>query len=74
MALSVNAVAGTPKYLTVKAGGLSKSYAISDVRKITFGKQTANNLEVFLKSKNKVDNYPYSSFEKGGFEAESSGA
>ncbi|MBR3831025.1 MAG: T9SS type A sorting domain-containing protein, partial [Muribaculaceae bacterium] len=33
----------------------------------------ANNLEVYQKSKTTVDNYPYSTFEKGVFEVEPSG-
>ncbi len=71
--VTIVAMADTPKYLTLHGGGKVKSYAISDVRKITFGKQTANNLEVYLKSKTTVDNYPYSTFEKGVFEVEPSG-
>ena len=71
--VAIVAMADTPKYLTLHGGGKVKSYAISDVRKITFGKQTANNLEVYLKSKTTVDNYPYSTFEKGVFEVEPSG-
>ena len=71
--VAIVAMADTPKYLTLHGGGKVKSYAISDVRKITFGKQTANNLEVYLKSKTTVDNYPYSTFEKGVFEIEPSG-
>ena len=73
MLVVIVAVAETPKYLTLHGGGKVKSYAISDIRKITFGKQTANNLEVYLKSKTTVDNYPYSTFEKGIFEVEPSG-
>ena len=71
--VAIVAMADTPKYLTLHGGGKVKSYAISDVRKITFGKQTANNLEVYLKSKTTVDNYPYSKFEKGVFEVGTSG-
>lgn len=73
MLVAIVAIADTPKYLTLHADGKATSYAISDIRKITFGKQTANNLEVYLKSKNIVDNYPYSTFEKGVFEVEPSG-
>ena len=65
MALSV--AADTPKYLTIKAGSQLKSYSISDIRKITFGKQTADAVEVHPKS-SKVDTYSYSIFEKGVFE------
>lgn len=67
------ATADTPKYLTLHGNGEATSYSISDIRKITFGKQTANNLEVHLKSKSTVDKYPYSTLEKGTFEVESSG-
>ncbi len=73
MLVAIVAIADTPKYLTFYGGGKVESYSISDIRKITFGKQTANNLEVYLKSKSTVDNYPYSTFEKGIFEVEPSG-
>ena len=68
MLFAIVAMADTPKYLTLHGGGKVESYSISNIRKITFGKQTANNLEVYLKSKTTVDNYPYSTFEKGVFE------
>ena len=68
LSVAIVAVAETPKYLTLHGGGKVKSYSIGDIRKITFGKQTANNLEVYLKSNPTVDNYPYSTFEKGVFE------
>ena len=71
--VAIAAQADTPKYLTLHADGKATSYAISDIRKITFGKQIADNLEVYLKSKNTVDNYSYSTFEKGVFEVEPSG-
>ena len=73
LSVAIVAMADTPKYLTLHGGGKVKSYSIGDIRKITFGKQTANNLGVYLKSKNTVDNYPYSTFEKGVFEVEPSG-
>ena len=73
MFVAIAALADTPKYLTLHADGKATSYAISDIRKITFGKQIADNLEVYLKSKNTVDNYSYSTFEKGVFEVETSG-
>ena len=73
MFVAIAALADTPKYLTLHADGKATSYAISDIRKITFGKQIADNLEVYLKSKNTVDNYSYSTFEKGVFEVEPSG-
>ena len=73
MLVAIVAMADTPKYLTLHAGGKVESYSISNIRKITFGKQTANNLEVYQKSKTTVDNYPYSTFEKGVFEVEPSG-
>ena len=73
MLVAIVAMADTPKYLTLHAGGKVESYSISNIRKITFGKQTANNLEVYQKSKTTVDNYPYSTFEKGIFEVEPSG-
>ena len=73
MLVAIVAMADTPKYLTLHGGGKVKSYSINDIRKITFGKQTANNLEVYQKSKTTVDNYPYSTFEKGIFEVEPSG-
>ena len=73
MLVAIVAVADTPKYLTLHGGGEVKSYSISDIRKITFGKQTADNLEVYLKSNPTVDNYSYSTFEKGIFEVEPSG-
>ena len=73
MFVAIAALADTPKYLTLHADGKAPSYAISDIRKITFGKQIADNLEVYLKSKNTVDNYSYSTFEKGVFEVEPSG-
>ena len=73
MLVAIVAMADTPKYLTLYGGGKVKSYSIGDIRKITFGKQTANNLEVYLKSNPTVDNYPYSTFEKGVFEVEPSG-
>ena len=73
MLFAIVAMADTPKYLTLHAGGKVESYSISNIRKITFGKQTANNLEVYQKSKTTVDNYPYSTFEKGIFEVEPSG-
>ncbi len=73
MLVAIVAMADTPKYLTLYGGGKVKSYSIGDIRKITFGKQTANNLEVYLKSNSTVDNYPYSTFEKGIFEVEPSG-
>lgn len=73
MFVAIAALADTPKYLTLHADGKATSYAISDIRKITFGKQIADNLEVYLKSKNTVDNYSYSTFEKGVFEVELSG-
>ena len=73
MLVAIVAMADTPKYLTLHGGGKVKSYSIGDIRKITFGKQTANNLEVYLKSNLTVDNYPYSTFEKGVFEVEPSG-
>ena len=71
--VAIVAMADTPKYLTLHGGGKGKSYAISDVRKITFGKQTTNALEVHIKGKTAIDNYPYSTFEKGVFEVEPSG-
>ncbi len=71
--VAIVAVAETPKYLTLHGGGKVKSYAISDVRKITFGKQTTNALEVHIKGKTAIDKYPYSTFEKGVFEVEPSG-
>ena len=71
--VAIVAMSDTPKYLTLHAGGKVESYSISNIRKITFGKQTANNLEVYQKSKTTVDNYPYSIFEKGIFEVEPSG-
>ena len=73
MLFAIVAMADTPKYLTLHGGGKVESYSISNIRKITFGKQTANNLEVYQKSKTTVDNYPYSTFEKGIFEVEPSG-
>ena len=73
MFVAIVAIADTPKYLTLHGGGKVKSYAISDVRKITFGKQTANSLEVHIKGKTAIDKYPYSTFEKGVFEVEPSG-
>lgn len=73
LSVAIVAMADTPKYLTLHGGGKVKSYSIGDIRKITFGKQTANNLEVYLKSSHTVDNYPYSTFEKGVFEVEPSG-
>lgn len=73
MLFAIVAMADTPKYLTLHGGGKVESYSISNIRKITFGKQTANNLEVYLKSKTTVDNYPYSTFEKGVFEVGTSG-
>ncbi len=73
MLVAIVVMADTPKYLTLHAGGKVESYSISNIRKITFGKQTANNLEVYQKSKTTVDNYPYSTFEKGVFEVEPSG-
>ena len=73
MLVAIVAIADTPKYLTLHARGKVESYSISNIRKITFGKQTANNLEVYLKSKTTVDNFPYSTFEKGVFEVEPSG-
>ena len=73
LSVAIVAMADTPKYLTLHGGEKVKSYSISDIRKITFGKQTANNLEVYQKSKTTVDNYPYSTFEKGVFEVEPSG-
>ena len=73
MLVAIVVMADTPKYLTLHAGGKVESYSISNIRKITFGKQTANNLEVYQKSKTTVDNYPYSTFEKGIFEVEPSG-
>lgn len=73
MFVAIAANADTPKYLTLHADGKATSYAISDIRKITFGKQTADNIEVYQKSKNTIDNYPYSTFEKGVFEVEPSG-
>ena len=73
LSVAIVAMADTPKYLTLHGGGKVKSYSIGDIRKITFGKQTANNLEVYLKSNPTVDNYPYSTFEKGVFEVEPSG-
>jgi hypothetical protein len=73
MFVAIAALADTPKYLTLHADGKATSYAISDIRKITFGKQIADNLEVYLKSKNTVDNYSYSTIEKGVFEVEPSG-
>ena len=71
--VAIVAIAETPKYLTLYGGGKVKPYAISDVRKITFGKQTTNALEVHIKGKTAIDNYPYSTFEKGVFEVEPSG-
>ena len=73
MLVAIVAMADTPRYLTLHAGGKVESYSISNIRKITFGKQTANNLEVYQKSKTTVDNYPYSTFEKGVFEVGPSG-
>lgn len=72
MLVAIVVMADTPKYLTLHAGGKVESYSISNIRKITFGKQTANNLEVYQKTKTTVDNYPYSTFEKGIFEVEPS--
>ena len=71
--VAIAAIADTPKYLTLHAEGKATSYAISDIRKITFGKQIANSLEVHIKGKTAIDNYPYSTFEKGVFEVEPSG-
>ena len=73
MLVAIAAMADTPKYLTLHAGGKATSYAISDIRKITFGKQTANSLEVYQKGKTAIDSYAYSTLTKGVFEVEPSG-
>lgn len=70
---AIVATADTPRYLTLHSGGETKSYSISDIRKITFGKQSVNNLEVHLKNTGTVDKFPYSALERGVFEVESSG-
>lgn len=73
MLVAIVAMADTPKYLTLHAGGKATSYAISDIRKITFGKQTANSVEVYQKGKTAIDSYAYSTLTKGVFEVEPSG-
>jgi hypothetical protein len=62
--------AETPKYLTLHSEGNTTSYAISNICKITFGKQTAN---IYQKGNTKIDSYAYSILTKGVFEVEPSG-
>lgn len=73
LSIAIIATADSPKFLTLHADGDAKSYAISDIRKITFSKQNANSLEVYLKGESSIDSYSYSTLEKGVFEVESSG-
>lgn len=73
LSIAIIATADSPKFLTLLADGDAKSYVISDIRKITFSKQSANSLEVYLKGESTIDTYSYSTLEKGVFEVESSG-
>lgn len=72
--LAVTLMADTPKYLTIYSGGGNHSYLISNIRKITFGGQTVNNLEVHSKNTAIVASYPYSAFERAVFEVSPSGS
>lgn len=62
--------ADTPKYLTLFTESNATSYAISNIRKITFGKQIAN---VYQKGSTKINSYSYSILTKGVFEVEPTG-
>lgn len=62
--------ADTPKYLTLYTESNATSYAISNIRKITFGKQIAN---VYQKGSTKINSYSYSILTKGVFEVEPTG-
>lgn len=66
-------MAGTPKYLKLHVGGEIVPYALSDIRKITFGETTADALEVHQKGQNTVETYNFSTLENVVFEAEISG-
>lgn len=66
-------MADTPKYLTLHAGGKAESYAISGIRKITFGSHTANTLEIHKKGSSTIDSYAYTTIQKGVFEVIPSG-
>ncbi len=66
-------MAGTPKFLKLHVGGEIVPYALSDIRKITFGKITADVLGLYLKGKNTVETYDFSALKNATFEAEISG-
>ncbi len=66
-------MADTPKYLKLHVGGEIVPYALSDIRKITFGETTADALEVYLTGQNTVKTYNFSSLQNAVFEAEISG-
>ncbi len=67
------AMAKTPKYLKLHVGGEAVLYALSDIRKITFGETTADALEVHQKGLNTVETYNFSTLENAVFEAGISG-
>lgn len=71
--MAIIAWADMPKYLTLYTEGKTESYLISDIRKITFGTQSENSLEVHCKNKSNIDSYVYSDIEKIFFEVEPSG-
>lgn len=66
-------MADTPKYLKLHVGGEIVPYALSDIRKITFGETTADALEVHLTGQGTVKTYNFSALENAVFEAEISG-
>lgn len=66
--------AATPKFLTVRSiGGSAVSYAISDIRKVTFGAEASGGLEIQRRSSSQTAKYAYESLDCLTFDEEQSG-
>ncbi len=66
--------AATPQFLTVRnSDGSTPSYAISDIRKVTFGNGVSGSLSIYRKSSSQVAQYPYRSLECLTFDEEQAG-
>lgn len=66
--------AATPQFLTVRnSDGSTPSYAISDIRKVTFGTGESGSLSIYRKSNSQVAQYPYRSLDCLTFDEEQAG-
>ncbi len=66
--------AATPQFLTVRnSNGSTPSYAISDIRKVTFGSGSSGSLSIYRKSTSSVMQYPYMSLDCLTFDEEQAG-